>query len=276
MFQRYYIFMLIGLISVTLAVSAYGQRTVISVLDERSNEVVPFANVCLEGLKNPSQKHLITGMDGKVTAEISEKTKLAVSFIGYTTYLDTISPGKSVIVYLRPTVLRMDEVVITAQYAPEKADKSIYRINVINAREIEQKGATNMADLMKTELNMRVSQSSVLGSNLSLQGLGGQYIKFLIDGVPVVGRMNGEIDLNQLNLNNVDHVEIIEGPMSIIYGSNALAGAINVITKENKASALSAQVESYIESVGVYNFNGGISGNRKKHLFSLDGGRNFF
>jgi outer membrane receptor for ferrienterochelin and colicins len=169
----------------------------------------------------------------------------------------------------------MDEVVITAQYAPEKADKSIYRINVINAREIEQKGATNLADLMKTELNMRVSQSGVLGSSMTLQGLGGQYVKFLVDGVPVIGRMNGEIDLNQINMANVDHVEIVEGPMSIIYGSSALAGAINIITKENNASAFSAQANSYVESVNVYNFDGSVSGNNKHHSFSIDGGRNF-
>ena len=73
---------------------------------------------------------------------------------------------------------------------------------------------------------------------MSLQGLSGEHIKFLIDGVPVIGRMDGNVDLSQLNMYNVDHIEIVEGPMSVIYGSNALAGAVNIITKENKKAKL--------------------------------------
>ena len=94
--------------------------------------------------------------------------------------------------------------------------------------------------------------------------------------MPVIGRMNGNIDISQLNLYNVDHIEVIEGPMSVIYGSNALAGVINIITKENKNTRLSAFGKGYIESVGIYNFDLGASWKKKDHVFSLSGGRNFF
>jgi len=116
----------------------------------------------------------------------------------------------------------------------------------------------------------------VLGTSLRIQGLSGQNVKFLQDGVPLIGRMNGNFDLNQLNLNNVDHVELIEGPMSVIYGSNALAGVVNIITSENKSAALSTNVNAYYESVGQYNFDASVSSNVKNHGFSLDGGRTFF
>ena len=53
--------------------------------------------------------------------------------------------------------------------------------------------------------------------------------RILVDGVPVIGRLDGNIDLSQINLENVDHIEIVEGPMSVIYGSNALAGVVNFI-----------------------------------------------
>jgi outer membrane receptor for ferrienterochelin and colicins len=101
-------------------------------------------------------------------------------------------------------------------------------------------------------------------------------VKFLIDGVPVIGRMNGNIDISQLNLYNVDHIEVIEGPMSVVYGSNALAGVINIITKENKNTTLSAYAKGYVESVGVYNFDMGASYKVKNSVFSFSGGRNFF
>lgn len=261
---------------VLLAGVVSGQQVFVRVTDKITKEPVPYAHVCFEGLKTKQQRHAMTDMKGQVPNDCKEKSKIAISFVGYETYQDTITPGKSFEYELAPTVLSMKEVVVTAQYSPEKADKSIYRVNVINARQIEQKAATNMSDLLKNQLNMRVSQDGVLGTSLSIQGLSGEHVKFLVDGVPMVGRMNGNIDLNQLNLNNVDHVELIEGPMSVIYGSNALAGVVNIITKENKVASIASHFETYWESVGQYNFTGGVSVNHKKHVFSLEGGRNFF
>jgi outer membrane receptor for ferrienterochelin and colicins len=88
--------------------------------------------------------------------------------------------------------------------------------------------------------------------------------------------MNGNIDISQLNLYNVDHIEIIEGPMSVVYGSNALAGVINIITKENLNTRINTHANAYWESVGMYNFDGGFSYRKKRHTFSLSGGRDFF
>lgn len=252
------------------------QQVSVTVTDQITRETVPYAHVCFEGLKNGLQKHCVTDMDGKVSCFLQEAVKVAVSFIGYETYYDTIHPGQKLTVSLKPAILNMKEVVVTAQYTPEKADKSIYRVQVINARQIEQKAATNMSDLLKNQLNMRVNQDGVLGTSLSIQGLSGEHVKFLVDGVPMIGRMNGNIDLSQINLNNVDHVEVIEGPMSVIYGSNALAGVVNIITKENKAARISTHIDGYTESVGVYNLTGGVSFNQKKHILSVEGGRNFF
>ncbi len=53
--------------------------------------------------------------------------------------------------------------------------------------------------MLTNELNVRLSQDNVLGSSLSIQGISGQNIKILVDGVPVIGRLDGNIDLNQIN-----------------------------------------------------------------------------
>ncbi len=267
---------LIGLLSLLAVAVGYGQKAFIKVVDLKSNEPVAFAHVCFEGLKSGSPKYGLTSMEGVVSNDVNEISKIAVSYVGFATYTDTIKPGQSLEIRLRPKVLNMDEVVVTAQYTPERADKSIYKVAVINARQIEQKAATNMADLLKDQSTMRVTQDGVLGTSLRIQGMSGENVKFLQDGVPLIGRMNGNFDLNQINLFNVDHVEVIEGPMSVIYGSNALAGVINIVTKENKSSLVNATASGYTESVGVYNFDGAVSLNHKKHGFSLDGGRNFF
>lgn len=268
---------LTGLMVLLLAVGEiFGQQAAIKIIDEKSKEPVPFATVSLQGLKTKALKQYISDSKGNVPNEIKETSKITISYIGYETLFDTVEPGKSTTLQLIPAVLNMSEFVVTAQLKPEKADKSIYKINVINSRQIERKAATNLTDLLSSESNMRISQGGVLGTSLSLQGLTGENVKFLVDGVPVVGRLNGNIDLNQLNLYNVDHVEIIEGPMSVIYGSNAIAGVVNIITKENKTSSLTAFANAYFESVGVYNFNAGASLHRKNNNFSLDLSRNFF
>jgi outer membrane receptor for ferrienterochelin and colicins len=64
--------------------------------------------------------------------------------------------------------------------------------------------------------------------------------------------------------------------MSVIYGSNALAGVVNIISKENKVAQLSTHADYYVESVGTINFNAGISSNINKHVISFEAGRNFF
>lgn len=252
------------------------QQALIRVTDSKSHEPVAFAHVCFEGLIHKTPKYILTTIEGTCINPVTEKSRIIVSYMGYSTYDDTISPGQSLDITLDPSILNMQEVVVTAQYAPERADKSIYKIDVISHREIESKAATNLSDLLRTETNLKVQSGGVLGSSLQMQGLSGENIKILMDGVPLIGRMNGNFDLNQLNLYNIDHVEVIEGPMSVIYGSNALAGAINLISRENTTSVLNTSFTSLYESVGQYNFAASVSGNAGKHGYNIDGGRNFF
>jgi len=253
-----------------------GQTQTIRVLDQKTGDAVQFAHVCLEELGGDEKSFQLTDLNGKVSHEFSKAIIMAISYIGYETLIDTIYEAGDLEMELIPTVFNINEVVITAQYTPERADKSIYKVNLITSKQIDEKSANNLNDLLGSELNFRVAQDGALGSSLSIQGLSGEHIKFLVDGVPVIGRMNGNIDISQLNLYNVDHVEIIEGPMSVVYGSNALAGVINIITKESMKGSMRANASTYVESVGVFNFDGLVGFKRKNHNFSASGARNFF
>ena len=274
-FSRFFIvFSLILLLAVPFI--GYGQQAAVRVKDGKTGQPVPFAHVLFEGLSDGKQLQGITDEKGGVPVNILSRSKVTISYVGYETLIDTIDPGRSVILVLNPKIQNMNEVVVTAQYAPQRVDQSIYKVKVINSRQIEQKAANNLTDLLNSELNIRTVQNGALGTNMSLQGLSGEHIKFLVDGVPVIGRMDGNIDISQLNLYNVDHIEVIEGPMSVVYGSNALAGVINIITKENKNTTLSAYGRGYLESVGIYNFDLGASYKYRNNVFSFSGGRNFF
>jgi len=258
------------------ALTGHGQEAIISVKDARSSEGVPFAHIQLENLASHARQTLTTAIDGVAINTAKERSLISVTFVGYRVYTDTISPGQSKTILLEPAVYNIDEVVVTGQYKPQAVDKSIYRVKVIGAKQIEQKASNNLGDLMAGELNIRSSNDGALGSKITLQGLGGEHIKFLIDGVPVIGRLNGNIDLGQLNLYNVEHIEVIEGPMSVIYGSNALAGVINIITKDNKYTSYSTTVNSYVESVGMYNFSADAALKKNRWSGSVAGARNFF
>ena len=252
------------------------QQAGIWLKDQRNNEAIAFAHVLFKPFDGSKSLTGLTDMKGYTANPLITSGIFTISYVGYHTFTDTIQPGESRQVMLRSMSINMDEVVVTGQYTPQAVDKSIFRVKVIGAREIDQKASNNLNELMATELNIRSMNDGALGSRITLQGLGGEHIKFLIDGVPVIGRMNGNIDLNQLNLYNVGHVEIIEGPMSVIYGSNALAGVINIITKENNYTSLQTNAEAYTESVGVYNVNANISLKKNRWSGSLAGARNFF
>ena len=129
--------------------------------------------------------------------------------------------------------------------------------------------ANNLKDLLEKQLNMSVTVDNILGSSVSIQGISGQNVKILIDGVPVIGRLNGNIDLTQINLNNIERVEIIEGPLSVDYGTDALAGTINLITDKQLNDGFSSTYNLYYETVGQYNFDFTLNFKRKVMLLIL-------
>lgn len=145
------------------------------------------------------------------------------------------------------------EVVVTGQYKPQSVKNSVYQIKVIGKERILQQGATRLQDVLRTELNMRFSQDlSTGGSSINMLGLAGQNVKILVDGLPVTGRqgINNEFDISQIDINSIERVEIVEGPMSVIYGADALAGVINIITKKSTAAGWSVTARLHEETVG--------------------------
>ena len=147
----------------------------------------------------------------------------------------------------------LGEVIVTGQYKPQSVKNSVYQVKVITKERIQKQGASKLQDVLNNELNIRFSQDLATGgSDISMLGLSGQNVKILIDGLPMVGRQgtSNEIDINQIDVNTIERIEIVEGPMSVIYGADALAGVINIITKKAGASKLSVTARLQEESVG--------------------------
>jgi len=147
----------------------------------------------------------------------------------------------------------LSEVVVTGQYKPQSVKNSVYQVKTISKERIQKTGASQLQDVLNSELNIRFTRDNATGgSDITMLGLKGQNVKILLDGMPMIGRQgtSNEIDINQVDINSIERIEIVEGPMSVIYGADALAGVINIITKKASASKITVSAKLHEETVG--------------------------
>ncbi|NRB62470.1 MAG: TonB-dependent receptor [Saprospiraceae bacterium] len=146
----------------------------------------------------------------------------------------------------------LPEVVTTGQPEPTSSRAALHQIRTLGSESLISRGVTNLEQALQQIVGIRIRQDLILGPGLSLMGLGGQNIQIMIDGVPVIGRLNGQIDLSQINMLDVVRIEVVEGPLAVSYGTNALAGVINVVTRSSQINpiqvTLGAQYESLAEN----------------------------
>jgi len=165
------------------------------------------------------------------------------------------------------TINRLKEVVVTGQYEPQSIRNSVYQTRVISAERIRLRAAANIQQVLSTELGFRFSNDVTLGtSDVQLLGMTGRNVKILLDGVPMVDRSDTRESLNQIDINTVERIEIVEGPLSVSYGSDALAGVINIITKKPGTKSLNINARVQEETVGDEYSPFSRSGNHIQHL----------
>ena len=151
-----------------------------------------------------------------------------------------------------PRVIKLDEVIVTGQYKPQSVKKSVYQVRVINSERIRQSGATNVQQVLNNQVGFRFSNDNTLGTtDVQLMGMSGRNVKILLDGIPMVDRGDTRESLGQIDVNSIERIEIVEGPMSVSYGSDALAGVINIITKKYTKDNFSVTAKVQEETAGT-------------------------
>ncbi len=121
------------------------------------------------------------------------------------------------------------QVVVTGTRNEVLLKDSPVRVEVIGQERIKTTAMVTLGDLLKEQTGLLMTGNVRTG--VQMNGLGPDYTLILIDGQPMVGRVAGIIDLDRVSVGNVDRIEVVKGPMSSMYGSEALAGVINVISK---------------------------------------------
>ncbi|WP_234734137.1 TonB-dependent receptor [Tellurirhabdus bombi] len=188
---------------------------------------------------------------------------------------------------LKESTQQLKDVVVTGQYEPQSLRQSVYQIRTIDRERIQLRAATNLAGVLNNELGIRFTNDLTLGtSDIQLMGMSGRNVKILLDGVPLIDRGDTRESLNQIDINTIERVEIVEGPMAVSYGSDALAGVINIITRKpgNEQISVSARVQeetagkeySPFSKAGVHNQNLGLSFQKSGWNGLFSGTRNDF
>lgn len=123
----------------------------------------------------------------------------------------------------------MERVVVTATRTSREAEDVAVPVTVVTQEEIAAQGAARLSDVLAAVPGLFLFDNHGLG--IQVQGFSPDYTLILLDGEPVIGRMAGTLDLTRLTTAGVARVEVVRGPTSSLYGSDALAGVVNVITQ---------------------------------------------
>ncbi len=255
------------------------ENCTVTVIRKDNNRPLMDAIVKVLPLNNPTKGKVnagLTNTSGQFFFSITEPSVVLISYLGFVTITDTFQVAQDKVYYTGPVSQEINDVVVTGQYSPNSSQKSVYEVKVISAEMIKSKGANNLREALQNELSIDLGQDQVFGSSLGINGISGEGIKIMVDGVPIVGRLDGKLDLSQININNIERIEIVEGPLSVMYGTDAMGGVINIITKSFQPEKVNVQLRTYYETVGQYNIDLSAGFSFRKSQVFLSGGRYFF
>lgn len=135
-------------------------------------------------------------------------------------------------------VEKLNEVVITATRTARQLSSLPLPVTLISKKKIIQSGTIRLNEILNEQTGIITVSDESGFEGVQIQGIASDYILILIDGVPLVGRSAGNFDLSRLTVGNIKQIEVVKGPSSSLYGSEALGGVINIITEKPKSEEL--------------------------------------
>lgn len=169
-----------------------------------------------------------------------------------------------------------DVIVVTAAKIQQNESDVVEKVQVISEEQIEASGSHTVSELLNSIPGVSYTGTSVGSSEpVQMNGLPDEYVKILIDGIPVTNGGSSDL-LEHLQLENVDHVEVLQGSASALYGSDAIAGVINIITKKQKENG-KATLRLQQEAASNLQFAGNATAGYKdeKLLAEVNAGYNY-
>lgn len=135
----------------------------------------------------------------------------------------------------------LDEVIVTATRTERKLGNVAVPVTIVSNKNIKQAASLRLNDILTEQTGVFINDAG-FGSGVQMQGLDAAYTAVLLNGEPLIGRNTGVLDLKRLAVGIIEKIEIVRGPSSSLYGSEAMAGVINIITKQTATNKLSASM----------------------------------
>lgn len=186
---------------------------------------------------------------------------LSVAFIGYKTQIvPDVEIKKDGItrldVELRQELMQLDQIVVTGTLFEHHLKDTPVITEVLSNEEIAEIGSQNLVDVMKEQTGLDISYGVGRTQSAQLHGLSDNHVLVLIDGERITGKVDGALDLGQIPVEQIERIEMVKGPVSSVYGSDALGGVINIITKEpTDARAVNASITAGSNGRQDYTFS---------------------
>ena len=253
------------------------------VLDAHTREHLSFVNVQVEG----TALGCLTDESGHFYLKNLPEGELTIVFsmMGYETEKRTVTLRRDTLIEMNvaiaETSFMIDNVVVTANKYETKQREVATIVNVIPPLIIESTTSNSMADVLNFQTGLRVEEtcSNCGVPQIRINGLEGQYTQILMDSRPIFSSLASVYGLEQLPAGMVDRIEVIRGGGSALYGANAIAGVVNIITKEPSRNSLNISNSSAFTQQGTYDINTNmnasvVSENQKAGLFLFGVQRN--
>ena len=269
--QRNYILVLAALLLNIMTLKANAQsedRVCIEghVFDKTTKEAIAYASVALEGTKIGTT----TDEEGNfIFRKIAPgRYTIVVSCIGYKKEHHTVEVRKESVAHahleLVPEATRLDEIVVSANRNETNRKEAPVVVNVLSEKQFEQNNAQDLVQSLGFQSGVRVEYNcqNCGFPQVRINGLEGPYTQLLIDSKPIMSALSGVYGLEQIPVNMVERIEVVKGGGSALFGANAIAGTVNIITKEPLSPSLSVGTD--VQAIGGttysqnFNANGAI------------------
>lgn len=146
--------------------------------------------------------------------------------------------------------LNINPVVVTGAGHHQRLTSATTPVHVLSSKEISEQGISTFSDALTRMMPQLSMAPNAMGSQLRLNGLGGKYILILVNGRKLSGDISNNVDLNRINMARVKRIEILDGAASSLYGSDAIAGVINVITEQPTSDIVSVTNSTRVSGEG--------------------------
>lgn len=207
--------------------------------------------------------------------------EVRASYVGYQPELtqiklDSLNPTKVIDFNINNSLNTLDDIVITGTKTHKRQTNSPVIVNLINSQTLDNVQACNLSEGLKFQPGLRVETDcqTCNYTQLRMNGLAGGYSQILINGRPIFSPLTGLYGLEQIPTNMIDRIEVVRGGGSSLYGSSAVGGTVNVITKLPKKN--SYEINSFYQNINGKSDDINLSGNASVVSEKKNSGVSFF